>query len=625
MWDLDYTLRVVVILLHSMCRVSLRPYFPTLPSCMTSYSRLLSRVTGALLLAGCAALLSLPSAVAQSDEVPSATQTVAITNARVVQAPGQVLDRATVVVRNGLIDAVGDVEPPFDARIIEGDSLIIYAGFIDGLSHVGIDMPEDEDPEEGSYAEAGIQPERAVRPLLDPGNVEKHRKAGFGLAHVAPEGQMLPGEGALILLAGDAPDDMILTDRASLFAQIESAEGNWPNVVSPSTPMAVIAKMRDLVRETRRRMMLAEAYADDPSGRSRPPSDAVHAALEPAVDGDLPMTFYAENSLDTHRILALAEELDLPIMLAGLGDAFETLEAVAAADVPLFLTLDLPEPPDDPEADTTAADTTAADTTAEDTPPRAMTPDDPGSFFESDVRVRSQDDAEAEETALKTRQQAVLEHYFGTAATLHEAGLRFGFTTVEASAGDVHENLRTMIEHGLPADIALAALTTHAAEILGVDEQFGTVESGKVANLVVTNGELFDEDTDIQYVFVDGRRFEYASADEEGEVTASVSALVGTWAYEIETPQSTLSGTIELEGDDSGLSGTISSPQGDEPEDLRNISFDGTTLSFSFDGGDAGEVDVTVDVEEDSFDGSVNIASFGSFPITGSKSTSPDG
>jgi len=578
-------------------------------------------MTGALLLVWCAAFLSLPLAVAQSDEVPSATQTVAITNARVVQAPGQVLERATVVVRNGLIDAVGDVAPPFDARIIEGDSLTIYAGFIDGLSHVGIEMPEDEDAEEGSYAEAGIQPERSVRPLLDPGSVDKHRKAGFGLAHVAPEGQMLPGEGALVLLAGDASDEMVLTDRASLFAQIESAEGNWPNVVSPSTPMAVIAKMRDLVRETRRRMMLAEAYADDPSGRSRPPSDAVHSALMPAVEGDVPMAFYAEDALDTHRILALASELDLSIMLAGLGDAFETMEAITAADAPLFLTLDLPEPPDDEAEEDT---TTAADTTAADTTQRAVTPDDPGSFFESDVRVRSQDDAEAEETALKTRQQAVLEQYFGTAATLHEAGLRFGFTTIDASAGDVHENLRTMIEHGLPADIALAALTTHAAELLGVDEQFGTVESGKVANLVVTNGELFDEDTKIQYVFVDGHRFEYASDEEEGEITASVAAVTGTWAYEIETPQSSLTGTIELEGDDSGLSGTISSPQGDEPEDLQSISFDGTTLSFSFDGGDAGTIDVTVDVEGDSFDGSVSNAAFGSFPITGTRSDSPD-
>ena len=378
--------------------VPLQPTF-----CMTPYTPPPSRITCAWLAVMLVYIASIPffqPALAQSDDVPSATQTVAITNTRVVQAPGQILESATVVIRDGLIEAVGTVEPPFDARIIAGDSLTVYAGFIDGLSHTAVDTPDD-DPEKGSFAEQGIRPQRAVRPLLKPGDASKLREAGFGLAHVAPEGQMLPGEGALILLAGDSPDEMILTDRASLFAQMEGAEGSWPNVIKPSTPMAVISQMRDLVREARRRMMLAEAYEDDPSGRSRPPSDAVHSAFFPVLDGDIPIMFYAEDVLDTHRILSMADELDLSIMLSGIPDAFEALDALEASDAPLFLTLDLPKPADGIEADTTDADSTQP----------AITPQDPGSFFESDLRVRSEKDTEAEATQLKARQRAILDQY----------------------------------------------------------------------------------------------------------------------------------------------------------------------------------------------------------------------
>ena len=576
---------------------------------MTPYTPLLSRTAGAWLAVMLLCLASVPflqPAQAQSDDVPSATRTVAITNTRVVQTPGQVLEGTTVIIRDGLIEAVGSVEPPFDARIIAGDSLTVYAGFIDGLSHTAVETPDD-DPEKGSFAEQGIRPQRAVRSLLKPSDASKLREAGFGLAHVAPEGKMLPGEGALILLAGDSPDEMILTDRASLFAQMEGAEGSWPNVIKPSTPMAVISQMRDLVREARRRMMLTDAYENDPSGRSRPPSDAVHSAFFPVLNGDIPIMFYAEDILDTHRILSMADELDLPIMLAGIPDAFEALDALKTSSTPLFLTLDLPEPADGIEADTTDADSTE----------RAVTPDDPGSFFKSDLRVRSQEETEAEATQLKVRQRAVLDQYRGTAATLHKAGLTFGFTSIDAKPGDIHENLRTMIEAGLPEDAALAALTTHAASLLGISDQVGTVEEGKIANLVVTSGSLFDEETSVEYVFVDGHRFDYTGEEEQGEVTGSVEAVVGTWSYEVETPQGDQSGTLVIEGDESGLSGTISGSDG-ETTDLEGVSFDGTTLSFSLDSGQGGRLNVSVEIDGTTFDGSVS-GPFGSLPMTGEK------
>jgi imidazolonepropionase-like amidohydrolase len=569
-------------------------------------------------------LLVVPTHAQDADDLPVVTRTLAITNARVVVAPGSVMDDATVLVRDGLIEAVGpDVTVPYDARTVDGDSLTVYAGFIDGLSHAGVETPdldtsEDiQNPDDAPPARAGILPHREARAFLAPdaSDVSALRETGFTTAHVVPEGQMLPGRGALVQLAGSDPNAMLLNGAASVFFQIKGAQSSWPNVVAPSTDMAVIATMRDLMRETERRAAMRQAYTDGPAGLQRPPTDPVHDALAPVVDGSLPVAAYTEDALDLHRALGLQRELGVPMMLTGLSGSFRAIPTLQEADLPLFLTLDLPEAPDDEseEADTTAAD---------EAPTEATAPDD--SFFASNVRVRSYEDIDAEEQALQARQDQERAKYYQNAAALHEAGLRFGFTTKDASARDVRANLRTMMEHGLPEEAALAALTTDAATLLGVDEQLGTVEAGKIANLVLTDGNYFAEDTAVRHVMVDGHLFEVSTAEDEGEVTGSMAAVVGTWEYTIESPQGELSGTIMLEESGSGLDGTISSPTGQGDEDLQSISFDGASLSFSFDGGDVGDVDVSVTVDGSDFEGSVSTGQFGSFPITGTRTDAPE-
>jgi hypothetical protein len=140
-------------------------------------------------------------------------------------------------VRDGLIEAVGpDATVPYDARTIAADSLVVYAGFIDGLSHAGIEMPDDEDDGNGNddvdpgdppMDRAGIQPDRAAESFLaaDAKSLGALREAGFTSGHVVPEGNMLPGAGALIQYGGDTPSDMVLDTAPSLFAQLQTADG----------------------------------------------------------------------------------------------------------------------------------------------------------------------------------------------------------------------------------------------------------------------------------------------------------------------------------------------------------------------------------------------------------------
>jgi hypothetical protein len=370
--------------------------------------------------------------------------------------------------------------------------------------------------------------------------------------------------------------------------------------------MAVIATMRQLFREAERRQGLQQQYQQSKTG-PRPPQDPTHQALMPVLNGSTPMAVYADDALTIHRVLNLQGELGFPLVLAGLGESFRTLDPLRAADAALFLTLALPEAPETP----TDADTTVADTTTT-----------PGRYYDPDHRTADYSEVDAEETNLRLRHAVERDRYRRAAATLEEAGLSFGFTTREATPGDVRSHLRTMIEHGLSPDAALAALTTRPASLLGLDDRLGTVEPGKVANLVVTDGNYFEEDTKVQHVFVDGRLYDYATEAEEGEITGDVSAVVGTWSYTLKTPRGEVGGTLTITGDQSGLDGTLENPQG-EARSLEAISFDGTTLSFTVDS-ERGSTSVSVTVEGDTFEGSVSIQSQ-TLPITGERTSPPDG
>jgi hypothetical protein len=294
--------------------------------------------------------------------------------------------------------------------------------------------------------------------------------------------------------------------------------------------------------------------------------------------------------------------------LAGLAESHATVEALQTVDAPLLLTLDLPEEP----TRSAKQDTIVADTT-----------EDPSRYYNPEFSVPSYREVEDEEENLELRHAMERQDYLETAATLHDAGIQFGFTTREAKPGDVRENLRTMIEQGLPEQTALAALTTRPASLLGLNNRLGTVEEGKIANLVVTDGSYFAEDTKVQHVFVDGQLYDYSAEEsEQGEVSGDVSKVVGTWEYTLETPRGERTGTLTIEGDQSGLEGTLTNSQGDERE-LQSLSFDGTTLSFTVQPSRGPSLSVTVTVEGDTFDGTVSTPG-PSLDISGERTETPD-
>src|SRR5690606_11299639 len=133
-------------------------------------------------------------------------------------------------------------------------------------------------------------------------------------------------------------------------------------------------------------------------------------------------------------------------------------------------------------------------------------------------------------------------------------------------------NLITMIEKGLSEDKALAGLTTVPAKMLGLSEMLGTVEKGKIANLVVTDKPYFTKESNVRYVFVDGKLYEYEAkkpAKKEDE-NVKVSAD-GKWCYNINSPGQSSTGTVAIKSEGAKLSATIANPEDASVGPLENV------------------------------------------------------
>jgi imidazolonepropionase-like amidohydrolase len=395
------------------------------------------------LLAACASLQA---------EVPSA---IAIKDARVVTVSGEDLPKATVLLRDGLIQDVGaGLAIPRDTWVIEGAGLTVYPGFIDGLSRWGLAAaantpaprahgPEDR-PQTYSFQRAAD--------LLDPADhrLEAARGAGFTAAATFPDRGIFEGLGAMIGLTGRRAREMVIAEPIG--QQVTFRIGRGPAGSGfPASLMGNIAYVRQLYLDL-------DHYKQAKETR-RPEYDHALEGLAESPRVLLP----ADEAQQIDRMLNFAPELKTPVLLYGLHEAYRRIETLKQTHVPLLVSLKWPEKPRDGD------------------------PNDAPNYRE-----------------LLMREQAPT-----VPGLLAKAGLKFGFYSdgIDTAAG-LRQALKKAIDAGLPRADAVRALTRNVAEMYGVGDRLGTVERGKIANLVVTKGDVFEDKTTIEYVFVNGQKFE---------------------------------------------------------------------------------------------------------------------
>lgn len=413
----------------------------------------------------------------------------AIVGARIVVAPGRVIDKGNIVIRDGLIVAVGkEAQPPVGADVVDAEGLTVYAGFIDAGNSDLVDAEKKPKPAPGRKVDfarralaatrrdnrRGLTPEfRAVTGLkLDAAAIERIRKNGFTSVHVLPSGRIAAGRGALISASDRTLQHLILNDDTFAEFQLFAMRGR----TYPATLMGATAHLRQAFLDAKRYELHRELYFKKNAAVPRPAVDRTLTALNEVLHRNAPAVFLAESRDDIHRALDFARSHKFPVTIWGARDAHRCLERLSAEKVRVLAQLDFGSEP-------------ALKT------PKSKTDLDP----DRPDPLRAQRD----------RRDRWAERVAGL-AELHRRGIPFAISSRNLkNRGEVLERMRLAIEHGLPRDAALAALTTSAAELLGMQNRLGTIEPGKLAHLVVTTGPFDDKKCRVRYVLIENRKFEY--------------------------------------------------------------------------------------------------------------------
>lgn len=530
--------------------------------------------------------------------LPQITDKYAVRGATVIQSPGDTLRDALILIDDGMIHYVGkDKEVDGAIYAVKADSMFVYAGFIDAFSHTGLKKQEQgnereriDDPGNPTNEQAGIQPGRSVLDMVDPGSraISDLRQLGFTISHVFPEGRMLPGQGSLLLLAGDQTDHMLFRQDISVYARFQGVRRAYPGTV-----IGVMAKFREIFRNAENALAHRRIFAEE-EGIERPAYDRSLLAFLPVVSNEKPVYFEAPDLKSVHRALALQKELGFQLVLANVKQAWSADSKITDANARVVLSLDIPDEKEEKKQEKEVSE--------EETP-------EPGW-------------SKNELDALKKKRSESLAKYLEEPARLARAGMQFSFSTDGVKAKEIMTNLRKMVKNGLDEGEVLAALTTHPAQLLGISKWAGTVETGKMANLVILDAPFLEEDAQVRYVFVDGDLYAYeAKKKKSASKKGDVARVNGAWTYTVDVPGDTRAGVFTINGEPGKFTGVIATGNSEET-DLENIEYADGTLNFEFstevEGTDV-RIKVALEFDGDAYTGRMNVGPFGSFPMEGSR------
>jgi imidazolonepropionase-like amidohydrolase len=522
-----------------------------------------------------------PSLQAQGGE----PQYFAIRGAKVVTVTGPPVENATIVISRGVITAIGkDAAVPPETWVIDGKGLTVYPGLVDAFTDVGIPAATPaagesgpRRPQEGAARGPEDRPfstpwrSGADEVSLSDKRIETWRNGGFTTVVSAPKGGIFPGQAAVLDLAGERAGDLVVKSPVAIPVSFQTSGGFGGGF--PSSIMGTLAYIHQVWLDTEWSINAQTVYEKNPRGTARPRYDRTEAALAEALEDHALVLIPANNSIQLRRALELVDRWKVNGAIYGGQMAYEVAPEIAAKKLHVLVNLKWPEAEKDAD------------------------PEDKASL-----------------RTLRFRDRAP-----SSPAALAKAGVKFAFYSGGITAPkDALKAAKKAIDAGLPADAALRALTLSAAEIFGVADRLGSLENGKIANLVVTDGDLFEEKTKIKMVFVDGRKFEVHEPDKPKDPPKG--DISGKWKLSYTTPDGPEESTADFAMEKDGtISGTLTSKRGTATIISGHLSVDkfSFTINIPIEGSPA-DVNFSGTFDGTSLKGSISVQGF-SLDFTGVK------
>src|SRR3954468_13501655 len=380
--------------------------------------------------------------------VPALAETVAITGATIhTEGPQGTIQNGTLVIENGRIRAVGGpaVVVPAGARRIDAHGKVVTPGLFDSLNTLGVvEVNAVEGTRDGRVQDDRVTAAFTVADALNPRSVliPVNRIEGLTRAVIAPSPgkSLIAGQGAIITLGG--PGDFLVRSPIAMFAVF----GEQGAKLAGGSRAAALLRLKEAFQDALDYAANRKAF-EAGDRRSYALSRLDLEALLPVVKGQLPLVVAVDRASDIETLLRFAKEWKLKLILSGVTEGWKVANQIAAAKVPVLVN------------------------------PMADLPDS----FES--------------------MGSTLEN----SARLHKAGVTFAFMTGDAhNARNLKQAAGNAVAYGLPWDAALEAMTTAPARIWGIADHYGTLETGKDADVVIWSGDPLELATFADAVFIRG-------------------------------------------------------------------------------------------------------------------------
>ncbi|MBL8203968.1 MAG: amidohydrolase family protein [Blastocatellia bacterium] len=401
------------------------------------------------------------SLLAQSKDM---TAVYAIRNAKIVTVTGATIEKGTVIIRDGKIADVGaNVSVPSNAKVIDATGLSVYPGLIDSNTVLGLNEVASVDMTIDTTELGDFKPNMKALTAVNPHSehIPVARMNGVTTVLTCPQGGIISGQCALINADGWTPQQMAVKGSAAMALNYPvlgfggrgggffAIQAGGVNDAQRQQRDRQVEALKKKIEDAQAYLKAKEAVAADKSLPARPVDLGLEAMI-PVIKGEVPIRVSANKANDIKAAVELASQYKLKIVINGGEDAIKVAALLKEKNVPVILSavLELPDSEDAP-----------------------------------------------------------YDQAYSRAAELHKAGVKFAFSSQGIQfIRTLPYNAGTAAAFGLPKEEALKAVTIYPAQIFGADKLVGSIEAGKIANLIITDGDPLELRTKVKHMFINGKQ-----------------------------------------------------------------------------------------------------------------------